>query len=433
MNHALVERLATMLASQPAAPLCVAYSGGPDSTALLHALATLPEARRHGLRAIHVDHGLHEDSCAWAAHCQALCASLDIPLTVIRVVVDRGRGDGLESAARRARYQAFTDDMRDGERIVLAHHRDDQAETVLMKLLRGAGPEGLGGMRALRALGRGELWRPLLTVPRALLHDYIAVHALAVIDDPSNADVALARGYLRDTVLPSLQRHWPQAVDSITHSARLCADAADLLSSQWRDALGALLDAATGTLDARGWLALPSAWRVPLLEHWLHAAGLTAPTTAQRQQIERQIVEAGSGRLPLICWPGTELRIWRARLWAMPPAWTVDPDWEHAWQGEPLPLPGGGTLCLTADRRWDTPVLVRLRRGGERLRPHGDRYTRELRDLFQHGAMPPWLRPRCPLIFVGDELVAVADRWASERGETLFAALGARPIWTLAD
>jgi tRNA(Ile)-lysidine synthase len=319
------------------------------------------------------------------------------------------------------------------ERIALAHHRDDQAETVLLKLLRGAGPDGLAGMRVLRHFGRGQLWRPLLTVPRTLLLDYVATNELATIDDPSNADTALARGHLRGTVLPALQRHWPQAVDSITHSARLCADAADLLATQWRDVLGRLHDPATGTLDAQGWLTQPSAWRVPMLDHWLHAAGLTAPTTAQRQQLERQIAEAGSERLPLVRWPRTEVRLWRGRLWAMPPEQPIDPLWEHSWTGDPLPLPGGGTLRLSGEGRWPTPLTVRLRRGGERLRPHGDRHTRELRDLFQQGAMPPWLRPRCPLIFADDELVAVAGRWSSARGEALFADVGGRPIWAAAD
>ena len=421
-----------MLAATTAAPLCVAYSGGPDSTALLHALAALPEARHRGLRAIHVDHGLHGDSAAWAAHCRALCDALEVSLVVVNVVVDRSRGDGLESAARRARHGAFAETMREGERVVLAHHRDDQAETVLMKLLRGAGPEGLAGMREQRPFAHGELWRPLLGTPRALLLDYVAANGLRTIDDPSNADSALARGYLRDTVLPGLRRHWPQAVDSITHSARLCADAADLLASQWKDALRELHDTDTGSLDAHGWLALPTAWRVPLLDHWLHAAGLAAPTTAQRIQLERQIARAGPGRLPLVRWTHTEVRVWRGRIWAMPPEGDIDPLWEQAWQGESLALPGRGSLRLDAGRL-AAPLTVRVRRGGEHLRPRGDRHTRELRDLFQQGAMPPWLRPRCPLIYEGNALVAVADRWVSERGENLFTEAGGRPEWSRAD
>ncbi|HEV7775726.1 MAG TPA: tRNA lysidine(34) synthetase TilS [Luteibacter sp.] len=432
MTHPLIERLATKLAATAAAPLCIAYSGGPDSTALLHAFAALPEARRRGLRAIHVDHGLHGDSATWAGHCRALCATLDVPLVVAGVVVDRSRGDGIESAARRARYAAFAETMRAGERIALAHHRDDQAETVLMKLLRGAGPEGLAGMREHRPFAGGELWRPLLGTPRTVLLDYVRANDLHTIDDPSNADTALARGYLRDTVLPALHRHWPHAVDSITHSAGLCADAADLLTRQWKVALDELHDAGTGSLDARGWLALPTAWRVPLLDHWLHAAGLAAPTTAQRVQLERQIAQAGAERLPLVRWPHTEVRVWRGRIWAMPPEPEVDTLWEQTWQGEPLALPGRGSLRLDGGRL-AAPLTVRLRRGGEHLRPRGDRHTRELRDLFQQAAMPPWLRPRCPLIYEGNDLVAVADRWVSERGETLFTEAGGRPQWSRAD
>ncbi|PWK92034.1 tRNA(Ile)-lysidine synthase [Fulvimonas soli] len=408
--------------------LCAAYSGGADSTALLHALAALPEARARGLRALHVDHGLHADSAAWAAHCADFCRALDVPCTVARVAVARDAGLGPEAAARHARYAAFADALGGGERLLLAHHRDDQVETVLLKLLRGAGPEGLGGMRARRPLGRGALWRPLLELPREALRAYAAAHGLPCIDDPSNADVRLARNRLRHEILPRLTAHWPQAADSIAHSAALCRAAADALRQEWQAALGTLRDAATGSLDAAGWLALPPALREPLLDHWLHAQGVPAPTWAQRRQIERQCA-ARPGQLPCIRWPGAELHVWKGRLWARRPAPAVDPGWSAAWTGEPLPLPDGGELRLEPPARLAAPLAVRLRRGGERIRPAGDRHTRELRDLFQQAALPPWRRAACPLLYEGDELIAVAGHWLSERAEAIFHAAGARPRW----
>ncbi len=416
------------LRDQPLGPLCVAYSGGPDSTALLHALAQLPEAQQRGLRALHIDHGLHPDSRQWSTHCRQLALEWGVTCLVLRVEVDHARGYGLEAAARDARYRAFALSLQKGELLLLGHHRDDQAETVLLKLLRGAGPEGLGGMRAMRPLGQGRLWRPLLEVPREVLRGYVQSHALPCIDDPSNADSRLSRNFLRHDILPRLSQHWPQALESITHSARLSRAASDALAQQWRAAQANLLDTGSGSLDAAGWLALSPALRHPLLDDWLHARGLPAPTTAQRAQIERQCL-ARDGQLPCIRWSGAELHVWKGRLWALPPQRPIDPQWQASWQGEPLALPDGGSLLLNPPGQLAEPLTIRLRQGGEHLRPAGDAHTRELRDLFQQGSMPPWRRAACPLLHVGDELIGVGDRWLTERGKGLFLKAGALPYW----
>jgi len=416
------------LRAHPTGALCVAYSGGPDSTVLLHALAHLPEARARGLRALHVDHGLHAESARWAAHCRAFCAALGIGCEVHAAKVDRSGGIGLEAAARHARYAVFAGCLQADERLLLAHHQDDQVETVLLKLLRGAGPEGLGGMRAVRALGRGVAWRPLLELPRRTLLDYLRVHHLPCIDDPSNDDRQLARNHLRHAVIPLLQTYWPHADVSIVHSAKLCRAAADTLQVEWLSALETLRDDATNSLDARGWLALAPAWRAPLLAHWLHAQGLPAPTTAQRMQIERQCT-AQDGQLPCIQWTGAELHVWKHRLWAMAPRNVVPSPAPCTWRGEPLRLPDGGLLSMVPAARLPRALQVRWRSGGERIKPVGDRHTRELRALFQAGAVPPWQRDVCPLLYEDEVLIAVADRWLSARAETIFNEAGARPDW----
>ncbi|XRD86120.1 tRNA lysidine(34) synthetase TilS [Dyella acidisoli] len=408
--------------------LCVAYSGGPDSSALLHALAHMPEARARGLRALHVDHGLHAESARWAAHCRAFCAALGLPCDVHVVKVDRSSGIGLEAAARHARYAVFAEYLHENERLVFGHHLDDQVETVLLKLLRGAGPEGLGGMRAERPLGHGAVWRPLLEVPRQVLRDYVQTHDLPCIHDPSNDDRQLARNHLRHEVIPLLRTHWPQAAISVAHSAKLCRTAADELQNEWLAALETLRDDVTNSLDARGWLALPPALRDPLLAHWLHSQGLTAPTTGQRQQIERQCT-AQDGQLPCIQWPGAEVHVWKNRLWAMAPRNSVPPPANLSWQGERLPLPDGGSLSLTHTAQLPVLLDVRWRSGGERIKPIGHRHTRDLRSLFQTGAIPPWQRDVCPLLYEGDELIAVADRWLSERAAEIFRGAGAQPRW----
>ncbi|HEV7123176.1 MAG TPA: tRNA lysidine(34) synthetase TilS [Rhodanobacter sp.] len=429
MTGTLHRHLAAALAAVPVAPLAVAFSGGPDSTALLHALAQLPQARQRGLRALHVDHGLHLDSARWASHCRAFCDALDVACDVLRVEVDRGKGIGLEAAARDARHAALADRLHESEYLLFGHHRDDQVETVLLKLLRGAGPEGLGGMRPLRPFGRGQLWRPVLDLSRAQLREYIDAYQLDCIEDPSNADTAMARNALRHEILPRLQCHWPQAADSILHSAALSRAAADALRSQWLLAFQNLHDRANESVDAEGWLALLPALREPLLDHWLHARGLPAPTTAQRKQIERQC-SARPGQLPCVRWPGAELHIWKRRLWALAPRRAVPVDWQQDWQGEPLALPDGGELTLDIDgARLAAPLQVRLRRGGERIKPAGDAHTRDLRDLFQGARVPPWQRDGCPLLHASGELVAVADRWSSSRGADIFAQSGALPRW----
>ena len=429
MSDALQQHLRTALTTVPPAPLCVAFSGGPDSTALLHALAQLPEARSRGLRALHVDHGLQAQSANWAEHCAHFCATLAIPCTVLPVQVKRSAGGGLEAAARDARYAALATQLDAGEWLVLAHHRDDQAETVLLKLLRGTGPEGLGGMRELRAFARGQLWRPLLGVPRQLLLEYVGNWHLPSIDDPSNRDTQLARNLLRHDILPRLLQRWPQAVHSIVHSAALSRAAADALQTYWLAALATLRDPATDSLCVTGWLALDPALRDPLLDHWLHQRGLRAPTTAQREQLERQS-RARPDQVPRICWPGAELRIWKGRLWAMTPRRTPPSDWQATWRGEPLQLPDGGTLTLQPDHaRLPAPLTLRLRRGGERIKPLGDPHTRDVRDLFQQAQVPPWQRAACPLLYLDDDLVAVADRWISARGAAVFTQAGAQPRW----
>jgi len=424
----LLHTLQQALHTHPEGSLCVAYSGGPDSTALLYALASMPEARARGLRALHVDHGLHAESARWAAHCRAFCASLGFACDVHIAKVDRNSGIGLEAAARHARYAIFADYLQANERLVFGHHRDDQVETVLLKLLRGAGPEGLGGMRAERPLGRGLLWRPLLDVPRQVLRDYVETHDLPCIHDPSNDDRQLARNHLRHAVIPLLGAHWPHAAISISHSAKLCRAAAATLQSDWLTALETLCDDTTNSLDAQGWLALPPALRDPLLAHWLHAQGLSAPTTAQRQQIEQQC-PAQDGQLPCIQWPGVEVHVWKNRLWALAARGKTPAPAELSWRGEPLTLPDGGSLSLEPAARLPIPLQVRWRSGGERIKPAGDRHTRDLRALFQSGAIPPWQRDVCPLLYDGDQLIAVADRWLNTRAEAIFNEAGAKPRW----
>jgi tRNA(Ile)-lysidine synthase len=303
----VIAALQISLERLPPGALAVAFSGGMDSSVLLHALAQLPSSRARGLRAVHIDHGLHAHSANWAEHCRAFAASVEVPLQVVRVRVERAAGAGPEDAARRARYASFAQELRPGEILALAQHRGDQAETVLLKLLRGAGPEGLGAMRTLRQYGNGYLWRPLLDLPRAALADYANVHALRWIDDPSNAHTHLSRNFLRHEIVPRLTRHWPQAETALAHSATWLRAAADYVDAQSASALASLRGDEPAALDWRGWLALPDALRDPVLRRWLRECGLEEPAHFHVAELERQLL-APNDRHPCVTFDNTQLR-----------------------------------------------------------------------------------------------------------------------------
>ena len=436
-DRRLRDLIESALAELQPGPILVAHSGGLDSTTLLHALAQSAAARARGLRAVHVDHRLHADSAKWSQHCAELAGQLGVPIETRTVEIARTPGLGLEATARRVRYGAIEDMLADDEILALAHHRDDQAETVLLKLLRGAGPEGLGAMRTLRRLGRGFAWRPLLTLPRATLRGYAEHHRLTWIEDPSNADVSLDRNFLRIEILPRIARRWPEAEASIAQSAAWARAAADFIDEEAERVLARLQGLDPATLRFRDWLALPDALRDPVLRRWLRSIGLPEPTQFQVAELVRQLAEAGEDRQPCVRWPGVEVRRYRELLHALPPLHLPPLDWSADFTGEPLALPAAaGTLRLVAlemhapPPRLADPATVRFRRGGESLRLSGGAHTRELRDLLQEAGVPPWERSRLPLVFdAGGALLAVADLWISENGAELFARASARLDW----
>ncbi|MFT4249068.1 MAG: tRNA lysidine(34) synthetase TilS, partial [Pseudomonas sp.] len=258
-----------------ATPVMVGFSGGLDSSVLLHWLACSPAQRARGLSALHVHHGLHPQADAWSRHCAAACAALDVPLRVVRVQVTRDAGEGLEAAARHARHAAFAEHLGHGQRLALAHHRDDQAETFLLRALRASGPDGLAAMTVQRPFAAGTLWRPLLEVSRVALLDYARRHRLAWIEDPANASLEHDRNFLRHRILPLLRERWPHADAALARSATLSGEAKDLLAIDEATALDALLDP-HGALDLDGLRSRPAPLRARLLRRWVADTGAPA-------------------------------------------------------------------------------------------------------------------------------------------------------------
>jgi tRNA(Ile)-lysidine synthase len=439
--------LARALAPLDGLTLAVGFSGGLDSSVLLHALAARRD-RYAGLRALHVDHGLHAGSHEWAAHCERVGAALGIPVEVLRVQVEP-RGDGPESAARRARHAAFEAALRPGEALVLAHHRDDQAETVLLRLLRGASSDGLGAMAAERPIAHARLLRPLLSLTRAQLRGFAVSEGLHWLEDPSNASTAFDRNHLRQVILPALRARWPQADAALATSARLLAEDAALLIEETASRLD-VLARPDGALDVPGLLALPAPWRARVLRAWIARAGVPAPPAAAHARIEAELLRARDDAMPLLRWPGGGLRRWRDGLYPagpeapgpLPPA-----DWSLDWDGAGwLALPDGSRLGLVDGAAEPTrtaddieslaagSLRVATRQGGERVQLPGRPHRHLLKHLLQAAGVPPWQRAGLPLLFAADgELLAAGDALLSARLANWSVASGRQLRWVRPD
>jgi tRNA(Ile)-lysidine synthase len=413
----------------PAQPIVVGFSGGLDSGVLLHALAALPAARAHGLRALHVHHGLHPDADGWAAHCQRICAELGLALHVARVSVDHDLGIGLEAAARHARYAAFRAQLAEHEVLALAHHQDDQAETVLLRLLRASGSDGLAAMQQWRGLAPNSIWRPLLKQPRAALLAYAQANALHWIDDPSNAVHGPDRNFLRHQVLPLLRQRWPQAGAALARSAELLAEDAQSLRSEAAARLAGVLASDPATVSVTALLAQPAPWRARLLRLWIEQQGLPPLRGGAIAIIESQLLHARTDAQPQYRWQGVRMQRWRDLLHVGIEQQPLPVDWQATWDTHaPLQLPDGSRLQL--DTPFDSPVLVRARRGGERIRLPGRSHHHSLRHVLQQQAVPPWQRERLPLLFAADgELLAAGDGILSARWQAWQEHSGARLGW----
>jgi len=430
-----MDALGRALLPLPEAPIVVGFSGGLDSTALLHALAVSVEARAQGLRAVHVHHGLHPDADAWAEHCERACVELDVPLLVLRVQVETASGRGPEGAARAARLHAFRAAVGPDEALALAHHRDDQAETVLLRLLRGAGGDGLGAMRRRSRLGPLHLWRPLLGLPREALLEHAKAHALHWIDDPSNTDTRYDRNFLRHRVLPVIAERWPHATRNLARSAALLAEQSQFLASATASQLDLMLSA-PDAMSLSGLLARPRSQRARLLRAWLARLDLPAPPASILAAIECDLLPARADGDACVEWADAVVHRWRDGLYAERRPNALPMDWSARWDGRsPLLLPDGAVLelcCLAPDdtHGFEAPTTVRTRHGGERIRLPGRDHSHALKHVLQESDVPPWIRARMPLLFADDgELLAAGDAIVSARMDAWLRAHRAHLRW----
>ncbi|MGQ9686760.1 MAG: tRNA lysidine(34) synthetase TilS [Thiobacillaceae bacterium] len=407
--------------------LSVGLSGGLDSIVLLHLLHQLRSELGFTLLAVHVHHGLSPHADAWAEFCAAFCRALDVPLCIERVHVERDGSHGLEAAARQARYRVYAGLAVDF--VVLAHQQDDQAETVLLNLLRGTGVAGMAAMPVERVLPDSSvrLLRPLLEVTRAQLEHYARRHGLTWVEDESNVDLSFARNHIRQAVLPVIGSRFPAYRGNLSRAARHFAECAELLAELAR--LDAKQAVGVAGLKLASLSRLPRARAKNLLRWYLGELGLRPWPEARLEAVLDQLLVAGPDNRVEIRAGDRSLRVWRGHLQVVA-AVAGHTGMNVVWRGEESLSFAGGRLVfsrgvgegISLARLGEEAVTLRTRSGGERLRPDCSRPRRTLKQLCQERAIPPWERDRLPLLYVGKELAWAAGlgtdcAWQAAKGE----------------
>lgn len=400
----------------------LAYSGGLDSHTLLHALAGLRTQHSFSLSAIYINHGVHASAAAWGEHCARQCAQLDVDFVSERIQVKAVNEHGFEAAARQARYAALQAAIAPGEILLTAHHRNDQAETVLLQLLRGAGVMGLAAMPTRTVFGVGELVRPLLGFTRAALLAYATQHRLHWIEDPSNQALHLRRNFLRAEILPRLASLWPKVDGMLARTARHAAEALELLDEIAVQDLSRCRHTAQyfpHALSVAAVSGLSASHQRNLLSYWLRQQGLRVPATRILNEVVMQLRHTPRSQHACVDWPDAQIWRYRDLLVAVPRQPEPKEDMDVLWDlRTPIVVPGVGRLSAQPARgqglsttRLHDGLHVQLRRGGETLQLPGRRHHHVLKKLLQSEGVAPWLRARLPLLYAGENLAAVADRW----------------------
>ena len=424
LTEQLVARIAPLIPEYSS--ILIGLSGGVDSVVLLNLLQQLAPRFSWRLSALHVHHGISPNADAWADFCAGLCAQHAIPLHIEYIDIAPLREHGIEAAARKLRHAAFARQARDF--VALAHHADDQAETLLLQLLRGAGVRGASAMPLLAGREgspnlprRGScalrVLRPLLHCSRQEILDYAAAYDLRWIEDESNADDSYPRNFLRHRVLPLLEQKFPACRDTLTRSAQHFAEASELLDDLARlDAAQTIYD---DTLAVVALQALSQPRAKNLLRYFLHSIGAPMPQTVQLGDMLHQLCNARQDAAVCIAYGDYEVRRYRGRVYALRALGEFDRSIVLPWRGEAkLDWPALNTHLLfeqaqgrgvSLGKLQRAPVTLCLRQGGETLRPHPNAATRTLKNLLQEHHVPPWQRNRLPLLYCGDDLVCVPD------------------------
>lgn len=395
----------------------LAYSGGVDSQVLLHLMT------QSGLnfQAIYIDHGLQEESSDWAVHCENSCKALDVPFRVISVNAHPETGESPEAAARAARYQALAEFIKDQDCLLTAQHQDDQAETLLLQLFRGAGAAGLAAMPAITRFSNGWHARPLLGVSRQNILEYARQQSLSWVDDPSNLHHQYDRNFLRLQLMPVLRQRWPAINQILSQSAKQQAENKRLLEQLAELDLKQLSTKTVG-LTVTGLMGLSEDRQRNCLRFWIKQHHLPIPSRQVLNQMRQQMLYSADDANPEVHWSGAEMHRFKNRIYAFTsfdhdPAqtlqWHIKQSIDIASLQQMLVMHTHTGLGLDK-KRLQSQLQVRFRQGGERICPAGRQGHHSLKKLFQEAEVPPWLRDRIPLIYQNDELIAVAGYWVAD-------------------
>ncbi len=406
------------LCVQPLLPvgssILVGFSGGLDSVVLLHLLWQLAERYSWQLSALHIHHGISPNANAWADFCTAVCNHYRIPFQVRNVEIAPLRQHGVEAAARALRYQEFA--AHSSDFVALAHHADDQAETLMLQLLRGAGVRGAASMPELTRRGAGPAYvRPLLHQSRSEILSYAVEQGLEWINDESNDDDYFPRNYLRHRVLPVLEKKFPAYRETLTRGAQHFAEASQLLDELAQlDGEGAI---ERDSLRLASLRQLSHSRAKNLLRYFLHRQGVPMPQLNVLNEMLRQLCDARRDASVDVQAGEFHIRRYMDSVYAVPVAPEIDPGHERIWNGEDMVywapqhkqlhfsrVTGAG---VSLGKLQGAKLTLRLRSGSETIRPHAAASRRTLKNLLQQQHIPPWLRERIPLLYCGDDLVAV--------------------------
>ncbi len=423
----MVDAIGKLLAlTGPKPRIVIAFSGGVDSTFLAHAL--IRQRRKFAsIRLAHVDHRLQKASAGWSKHCARLARAWKVPFESLTAHIPRDTGESPEAAARDARYTLLARAMETGEVLVTAQHRDDQVETLLLQLFRGAGVAGLAAMPAIATFGPGRIARPLLDVPRADIVTAAHKARLRWIEDPSNADTRFSRNFLRLRLMPAIREHWPGVDRALARSAAHMAEAQMMLSATASRDVAAAGDGPGLAVSVLR--SLPAARRRNALRHFIATAGLELPEASRLTEMAGALLRARADAQPEVRWANARLRRRQGRLEleVIPQERgharieNVSKSWRWEKERECIVNAAGDSLCLVDDT--DGPIdldklpavlELRSRRGGEKLRPGPRARTQSIKSLMQAAKIPVDERARLPLLFIGDRLIACGDRWSDE-------------------
>jgi len=395
---------------------CIAYSGGLDSHVLLHAMSELAKQQGINVRAVHINHGLNPDANQWEQHCREVCHHLGVEFISESVQLNIESGDSVEARARDVRYGCFEKLLHPHENLITAHTKNDQAETLLLQLMRGSGVKGLAAMPAKKYFSRGYLLRPLLTFTREQLQTYANQHALKWVEDDSNFAMRFDRNYIRHQIIPKLQERWPEMLTTFTRSAKHCASSAELLDELADIDLKWVSDETNQSLLINALLQLSKQRQRNVLRRWIILCGHRMPHTKHLDQIDESVLQASEDAQPKVSWGNVEIRRYQNRLYLMNALVPHDASRVIPWDlKKSMSLPGDlGTLAMERVKGFGiskncdvSNITIRFRQGGESCRPKDRNETHSLKKLWQAWEVPPWQRDRIPLIYDGDTLIAV--------------------------